>query len=260
MKSIYSRRYRRSPFRSRESAAFKKDGQHEHAFFAGPSEQSFFKPNIAIQRKCADCEAEEKAIKRMGGEEEKKVEKKEKKKVEKKMLHHRDEKKEKQVHREPEHKEEEKIHKMSDKKEEVHREPEKKEEEKIHKMEEKKEEKEVQRATEKKDEEKSISKKESSNSKSSSVETGTYIRSLNGKGSTLPKDAQHFFGERMGHDFSHVRIHTGTEAEQSAKEVNAKAYCVENNIVFNKGQYNPASADGKKLLAHELTHVVQQSE
>ena len=247
MKSTYSRRYRRSTSRSGESAMFKKDNQQEHAFFTGPSEQSFFKPNIAIQRKCAHCEAEEKTVKRMTGEEEK--------------IQKKNDKKEEEIHREPEHKEEDKIHKMSDKKEEeIHRDSEHKEEEKIHKMENKKEETEVHRSTEKKEEEKSISKKENSKSKSSSVETGNYIRSLKGKGSTLPKDAQYFFGERMGHDFSKVRIHADAAAEQSAKDVNAKAYCVDNNIVFNKGQYNPDSAEGKKLLAHELTHVMQQQD
>src|SRR6185437_8040270 len=102
MKLLFPRRYHRSTSRSRKSAAFKKDGQHEHAFFAGPSEQSFFKPNIAIQRKCAHCEAEEKTVKRMAADEEKKVQK-------------TDDKKEEEIHREPEKKEEEKIHKMEDK-------------------------------------------------------------------------------------------------------------------------------------------------
>lgn len=63
----------------------------------------------------------------------------------------------------------------------------------------------------------------------------------------------------MDHDFSRVRIHTGTEAGQSAKAVNAKAYTVDNHIVFNDEQYNSASQDGKKLLAHELAHVVQNN-
>lgn len=269
MKLSSTRRYRGSPSRSRESAMSKKYNQHEHVFFAGPSQQSFFKPNIAIQRKCAHCEAEEKTVKRMADEEEKKVQKTEDKKEEDKTLHRQGEKKEEEniqkmtdkkeeIHREPEKKEEE-VHREPEKKEEeIHREPEKKEEDTIHKMEDKKDEKDVHRATEKKEEEKSVSKKESSKSKSSSVETGNYIRSLKGKGSRLPKDAQHFFGERMGHDFSNVRIHTDAAAEQSAKDINAKAYTVDNNIVFNKGQYNPASAEGKKLLAHELTHVAQQ--
>ena len=124
----------------------------------------------------------------------------------------------------------------------------------------KKEEKELKRAADMKEEDKKLSKKETAthaNNKATNV--STYIHSLDGKGQALPEEAQHFFGKRMGYDFSHVRIHTGTEAEQSAKEVNAKAYAVENHIVFNKGQYDPSSEEGKRLLAHELAHVMQNS-
>jgi hypothetical protein len=272
MKLTYSRRYHRSTSRSMENAMSKRDGQHEHTFFAAPSHESFFKPNAEIHRKCDHCEAEEKSVKRGDKEDEKKVQKMSDKKEEEKIQRQPEKKEEEKIqkmgdkkeedktlHRQGEKKEEEKIQKMSDKKEEekIQRAPEKKEEEKIQKMDDKKEEKELHRVPEK-EEEKSIAKKESSPSKSSSPDTSTYIHSLNGKGSALPKDTQHFFGERMGYNFSNVRIHTDASAEQSAKDVNAKAYCIDNNIVFNKGQYNPASAEGKKLLAHELAHVVQQ--
>lgn len=63
---------------------------------------------------------------------------------------------------------------------------------------------------------------------------------------------------RFGHDFSQVRVHSGAVAEQSARMVNADAYTVGRNIVFASGQYAPHTADGRKLIAHELTHVVQQ--
>jgi hypothetical protein len=63
---------------------------------------------------------------------------------------------------------------------------------------------------------------------------------------------------RFGHDFSQVRVHSGPVAEQSAREVNANAYTVGRNIVFAGGQYAPHTAEGQKLIAHELTHVVQQ--
>ena len=62
----------------------------------------------------------------------------------------------------------------------------------------------------------------------------------------------------MGYDFSNVKVHTDKEAVESAKAVNAKAYAVGNNVVFNEGQYNDESSEGKKLMAHELTHVLQQ--
>jgi len=66
-------------------------------------------------------------------------------------------------------------------------------------------------------------------------------------------------GQRFGHDFSQVRVHTGTAAEQSARDVNAHAYTVGHNIVFGSGRFAPGTHDGRRLLAHELTHVVQQS-
>lgn len=63
---------------------------------------------------------------------------------------------------------------------------------------------------------------------------------------------------RFGHDFSKVRVHSGAAAEQSARAVNAHAYTVGQNIVFGAGMFAPATAGGRRLLAHELTHVVQQ--
>lgn len=66
--------------------------------------------------------------------------------------------------------------------------------------------------------------------------------------------------QRFGHDFSQVRIHTGGTAEQSAHDVNAQAYTLGQNIVFGASQFNPQAHEGRKLIAHELTHVVQQSD
>jgi len=65
--------------------------------------------------------------------------------------------------------------------------------------------------------------------------------------------------QRFGHDFSRVRVHSGGAAEQSARDVNANAYTVNHNIVFGVGRFAPQTNDGRLLLAHELTHVVQQS-
>jgi len=64
--------------------------------------------------------------------------------------------------------------------------------------------------------------------------------------------------QRFGHDFSKVRVHTGSSAEQSAREVNANAYTVGHNIVFGKNQYAPGMYAGRWLIAHELAHVLQQ--
>ena len=65
--------------------------------------------------------------------------------------------------------------------------------------------------------------------------------------------------QRFGHDFSRVRVHSGAAAEQSAQDVNANAYTVGNNIVFGAGRFAPGTHEGRRLIAHELTHVVQQS-
>lgn len=67
-----------------------------------------------------------------------------------------------------------------------------------------------------------------------------------------------FFEPRFGQDFSGVRIHTDGAAQQSAQVINAHAYTVGQDIVFGAGQFAPESREGQRLLAHELTHVVQQ--
>jgi uncharacterized protein DUF4157 len=63
---------------------------------------------------------------------------------------------------------------------------------------------------------------------------------------------------RLGHDFSRVRVHTDERAAESAHAVAARAYTVGSDLVFARGAYSPSSGDGRRLLAHELTHVVQQ--
>ena len=85
-----------------------------------------------------------------------------------------------------------------------------------------------------------------------------YVSSLHGRGAVLSQAARNFFEPRFERDFSGVRIHTGTDAAQSAERINALAYTTGNNIVFNTGQYQPGSEIGQRLLAHELTHVAQQ--
>jgi hypothetical protein len=63
---------------------------------------------------------------------------------------------------------------------------------------------------------------------------------------------------RLGADFSDVRVHTGDDAHGSARAVNAHAYTVGSNIVFQRGRFDTESTSGRTMLAHELTHVVQQ--
>jgi hypothetical protein len=129
---------------------------------------------------------------------------------------------------------------------------------KVHRMTDQKEEgKKLQRQPDKKEEEKKLQRNESD----SPVNTATnnYYSSISG-GQNLPKDVNHFYASRMGHDFSDVKIHTGKEAATSAAGVNARAYTIGNHIIFNEGEYDPSTNEGKKILAHELTHIVQQKQ
>lgn len=81
-----------------------------------------------------------------------------------------------------------------------------------------------------------------------------------GGGNPLPESVRCFFEPRFGYDFSQVRIHTDARAAESARAVNAAAYTVGRDIVFDAGHYAPGIASGRALLAHELVHVVQQGE
>jgi hypothetical protein len=202
MKSSHTRRYRRRNA-AKEAISFKKDTQQDQQFFGETMHEPFFKPAavlqppVNVQRKCAECENEEKEVKRA-----------------------------------PDKKEEEKkVMKKEDKKDE---------DKKLQKTEEKKEEKKLQRK------------------EAGTASTSKYVNSIHGKGNPLPAKAYQFFSSKMGYDFSDVKIHTDKEAAESAKAVNAKAYTVGNHVVFNEGQYNNESTEGKKLMAHELVHVIQQ--
>src|SRR5713226_3819414 len=79
-----------------------------------------------------------------------------------------------------------------------------------------------------------------------------------GGGSPLDTDTKGFMESRLGSDFSDVRVHTDATASASARSVQAYAYTVGSDVVFQSGKYEPESDSGKRMLAHELTHVVQQ--
>jgi len=81
---------------------------------------------------------------------------------------------------------------------------------------------------------------------------------LRSPGQPLDSATRAFFEPRFGHDFGNVRIHADARADQSARAVNALAYTVGPQIVFGSGLYQPGASSGQRLLAHELTHVVQQ--
>jgi hypothetical protein len=78
-------------------------------------------------------------------------------------------------------------------------------------------------------------------------------------GRALEPSTRQFFESRMGHDFSAVRVHTDDTSSRSARSIRALAYTVGRNIHFDQGRFQPQSKEGRKLLAHELTHVMQQS-
>lgn len=83
-------------------------------------------------------------------------------------------------------------------------------------------------------------------------------RVLTNSGRPLEPTLRQDMEQRFGHDFSQVRVHSGVAAEQSARDVSAHAYTAGNNVVFGEGRFLPRTNEGKRLIAHELTHVVQQ--
>lgn len=84
------------------------------------------------------------------------------------------------------------------------------------------------------------------------------ITSLKDGGQPLPQPARNFFEPRFNRDFGHVRIHTGAGAAEAARSLNAKAFTVGRDVVFGAGRYDPGRPEGRRLLAHELTHTIQQ--
>ena len=98
------------------------------------------------------------------------------------------------------------------------------------------------------------------NNSVASSDVTNQINSSRGKGSPLSSGTKGFMESRFGNDFSEVRIHTDSKANDLSTNLNAKAFTVGNDIFFNSGQYEPESGTGRRLLAHELTHVIQQNQ
>lgn len=88
--------------------------------------------------------------------------------------------------------------------------------------------------------------------------TEASIKDMKGRGQPLPESTRSFFEPRFGTDFRQVRVHTDTKAAETAKAINAKAFTKGKDVVFGANEYSPGTSSGKKLLAHELTHVIQQ--
>jgi hypothetical protein len=85
------------------------------------------------------------------------------------------------------------------------------------------------------------------------------LRNLRDGGRRLPGPSRRFFEDRFGHDFSRVKVHSDARSARLARMINARAFTVGNQIHFNRGCYRPNQPEGMRLLAHELTHVVQQA-
>ena len=84
------------------------------------------------------------------------------------------------------------------------------------------------------------------------------ISAKSGNGQTIPDVNRQMFESSMGHDFSGVNVHADSESDSLNKQLGARAFTTGSDIFFRQGEYNPASSGGQELLAHELTHVVQQ--
>lgn len=106
----------------------------------------------------------------------------------------------------------------------------------------------------------SINKNTTKGSIPASTELTSKINATRGSGKRLDASVQNEMGHKMNQDFRDVNIHTGGDAAAMSNQIGAKAFTVGNDIYFNQNQYNPNSSEGKHLLAHELTHTVQQGE
>lgn len=108
------------------------------------------------------------------------------------------------------------------------------------------------------EEEESLQRKATSESASAGRAPPIVDEVLQSSGQPLDAGTRRFMEERFGHDFSNVRVHRDARADASARAVDALAYTVGRDIVFEAGRFAPETQEGRRLLAHELTHVVQQ--
>ncbi|PWB50751.1 MAG: hypothetical protein C3F06_11845 [Candidatus Methanoperedenaceae archaeon] len=86
----------------------------------------------------------------------------------------------------------------------------------------------------------------------------THINAIRGHGAPLSEEVRSFFEPRFGYDFSRINIHADSGADTLNRALGASAFTIGKDIFFRQSEYSPDSSSGRKLLAHELTHVVQQ--
>ena len=92
----------------------------------------------------------------------------------------------------------------------------------------------------------------------SSAKIGQKLQNTKGQGHTIPPKTRAEMEHSFGYNFKQVKIHTDNESVQLNDDLHAQAFTQGSDIYFNSGKYNPETSPGKRLLAHELTHVVQQ--
>ena len=143
--------------------------------------------------------------------------------------------------------------------EKLQRQPEEENKEELHAQPAEKEEELKQQPEEKEENETVVSKAIGGHTPIVTPKIQANIQNMRGGGKPLPSSARNFFEPRFGQDFSRVRVHQDTKAAEMARDVKAKAFTVGQDVVFGEGQYDTETSKGKKLLTHELTHVVQQN-
>ena len=116
----------------------------------------------------------------------------------------------------------------------------------------------IQKTGEEEEEKSNVQTKAEANNSTASNAVSSKINDTKGNGSKLSKNVNNEMSSSIGADFSNVNIHTNSNSINMNKELHAQAFTHGNDIYFNEGKFNPATAEGKFLLAHELTHVVQQ--
>ena len=215
-----------------------------------------------LQKKGKEKEEDKKVQKKSDKEEDKKVQKKGEKEEDKKVQKKSDKEEDKKVQKKGEKEEDKKVQKKSDKEEDkkVQKKGEKEEDKKVQKKcaDCEGEDKKAQKKEEKKEEKKPVQAKlKESNSVNEGIESD--LNSSKGGGSAMDKNTKQEMESGFGADFSSVNIHTDSKAVQMSEELGAQAFTHGNDVYFNKGKYNPDSKEGKHLLAHELTHTIQQT-
>ncbi|MFB6454699.1 DUF4157 domain-containing protein [Chitinophaga sp. Hz27] len=196
-----------------------------------------------------DKQIQKKEDQQLHKKEDKQIQKKEEQQIHKKEDKQIQKKEDKEIHK----KEDKQIQKKEDK--EIH----KKEDPQIHKKEDKEIHKKEDPQIHKKEATDKVQRKNEATESSAIDSIGESLMKRN-SGSPLTDDTRNFMEQRFNADFSQVRIHTGPESSQMNNQLGAKAFTYQNNIYFNQQQYQPGTSDGKHLLAHELTHVVQQGQ